>query len=311
MKTDASLHRRPHFPGHRRLAALLLPLLLAAPLAALHAQAPTKIFVASYGSDANDGSRGAPKRNFQAAHNAVAAKGQIVVLDTAGYGALTINKSLAITVPPGVNGFVTVTGANSGITINAGATDSVSLRGLIIEGGGTSISNTYGIEVASVGNLAVEDCTVRSFGVAINMESSTAAKCYLRRCVMRGCGDGLFVVTFSSVTHAVIATGCRFEQNTTIGVSAVTFDVGGKVDVTLADCVIAGIASSNNGQAIQAQSINGAPSDAVVVRVENCRITSNLFGVNTFNGAKVLSRGNNTLENNPNGNTFPGTYSAK
>jgi hypothetical protein len=40
----------------------------------------TKIFVASFGDDANDGSRGAPKRNFQAAHNAVAANGQIVVL---------------------------------------------------------------------------------------------------------------------------------------------------------------------------------------------------------------------------------------
>jgi parallel beta helix pectate lyase-like protein len=286
-------------------------LLLAAPLAALHAQAPSKIFVASYGSDANDGSRGSPKRNFQPAHNAVAAGGQIVVLDTAGYGQLTVTKSLAITVPPGVNGFVTVTGGANGVTINAGASDSVSLRGLIVEGGGTGISNSYGINAASVGNLTVEDCTVRNFGGGMIVQSSTASKSYLRRCAVRGCGDGLFVVAFSSVTHSLVATGCQFEQHTTIGVSAVTFDVGGKVDVTLADCVIAGIASSNNGQAIQAQSINGAPTDAVVVRVENCRITSNLFGVNTFNGAKALSRGNNTLENNANGNTFPGTYSAK
>ena len=181
----------------------------------------------------------------------------------------------------------------------------------VVEGGGTGISNSYGINAASVGNLAVEDCTVRNFGGGIIVQSSTASKCYLRRCTVRGCGDGLFVVAFSSVTHAAIATSCQFEQHTTIGVSAVTFDVGGKVDVTLADCVIAGIASSNNGQAIQAQSINGAPNDAVVVRVENCRITSSLFGVNTFNGAKVLSRGNNTLENNANGNTFTGPYSAK
>jgi hypothetical protein len=310
MKTDASLHRRPHFPGQRRLAALML-LLLTAPLAALHAQAPTKIFVASFGSDANDGSRGSPKRNFQPAHDVVAAGGQIVVLDTAGYGALNITQSIAITVPPGVNGFITTTGFGNGITINAGANDTVALRGLIIEGPGNNISNQYGINAARVGNLAVEDCTVRNFGGGIIVQSSTATKCYLRRCVVRGCQDGLFLVAFSSITHAAIATGCRFEQNTTIGVSAVIFDAGAKADVTLTDCVIAGIASSNNGQAIQAQSINGAPSDAVVVRVENCRIVGNLVGVNTFNGAKVLSRGNNTLENNPNGNTFPGAYSAK
>ncbi len=291
-------------------SGLIACLLALVPAGGLHAQS-SKIFVSATGNDANDGSRGAPKRNFQGAHDAVAAGGQIVVLDTAGYGTLTITKSLAVTVPPGVNGFITATGVNNGITINAGATDSVSLRGLIIEGGGTSISNTYGINVASVGNLAVEDCTVRSFGVAMNMASSIPARCYLRRCVMRGCQDGLFVVAFSSVTQAVIATGCRFEQHTTLGVSAVTFDAGGKLDVTLVDCVIAGITSDNNGQAIQAQSINGAPSDAVVVRVDNCRITGNKLGVNTFNGAKVLSRGNNTLENNTLNNTFPGTYSAK
>jgi hypothetical protein len=31
----------------------------------------------------------------------------------------------------------------------------------------------------------------------------------------------------------------------------------------------------------------------------------------TGTGGQILSRGNNTLENNGNGTTFPGTYSAK
>ena len=70
---------------------LLYPLLLSALVtfapAPLHAQTATKIFVASFGNDANDGSRGSPKRNFQSAHDAVAAGGQIVVLDTVGYPA--------------------------------------------------------------------------------------------------------------------------------------------------------------------------------------------------------------------------------
>src|SRR3954469_4172564 len=97
-------------------AARLATLLLALPLAAAHA-APAKIFVASYGNDANSGSPTSPMRSFQAAHDAVAAGGQIVVLDTAGYGALNINKSVSVFAPPGINGFITVT-TNGGKAVN-------------------------------------------------------------------------------------------------------------------------------------------------------------------------------------------------
>src|SRR3954468_24610775 len=74
-----------------------------------HAQS-FRAFVASYGNDANNGSRSAPKKTFQSAHDVVSDGGQIVVLDSAGYGSLTITKSLSVIVPPGVNGFITVPG---------------------------------------------------------------------------------------------------------------------------------------------------------------------------------------------------------
>src|SRR3954469_4575241 len=109
--------------------ALILSLVVGG--AAVAQAAPAKIFVASYGNDANSGSPASPKRAFQAAHNAVAPGGEIVALDTAGYGALTINKSVSVIVPPGVTGFVTISGPGIGITINAATTDVVSLRGLV------------------------------------------------------------------------------------------------------------------------------------------------------------------------------------
>lgn len=100
--------RRTHHQCPRPLCLTVTASLLLLLASVFTAQAQlTKIFVASFGNDANDGSRGAPKRNFQAAHDAVAAKGQIVVLDTAGYGALNITKSIEVTVPPGINGFAT------------------------------------------------------------------------------------------------------------------------------------------------------------------------------------------------------------
>src|SRR3954469_11095216 len=120
--------------------------------------APSKIFVASYGNDANSGSPASPKRSFQAAHSAVAPGGEIVALDTAGYGPLAINKSVSVIVPPGVTGFVTVSGNVFAISINAAPSDVVSLRGLIVEN--TAGPSGYGIRSDLVGKLIVEDCAV-------------------------------------------------------------------------------------------------------------------------------------------------------
>ncbi len=296
MKT-ATAPRRPGATSTPTLLLLpLLPLLLLLALpSALHAQLP-KIFVASTGNDANDGSRGSPKRNFQAAHDAVAAGGQIVVLDTAGYGRLAINKSVSVTVPPGVNGFVTATAGNNGINVDASASAAVSLRGLIIEGG----NDSTGILAFNVGNLTVEDCTVRNFTRGIFLISFTNVNVYLQNTVVRGCTTGLDLENGGNVTVNAIGTDCQFDQNSGTGVLAQLSNASGKVDLTLGDCVISG-----NGTGVQA---GGATT---IVRLDNCALAGNTTGTTTANGGGLFSRTNNTIENNPNGNGAPVGYSAK
>ena len=291
------------------LRLLIVPVLLlfavAALPGALHAQLP-KIFVASFGNDANDGSRNAPKRNFQAAHNAVAVGGEIVALDTAGYGALSITKSVSVVVPPGVTGFVTVTGFTAvGVSINAGAGASVSLRGLIIEGSGSN-GLGYGISVASVGNLSVEDCTVRNFAGGLAMTPSNEARLYAQNCTLRGCSTGFLLQANAAVGVFAILTACRIEENSIAGVSAYFNNPDGFVDLTLGDCVISG-----NNVGIRAQSPgSGNEGDlATLVRVDNCRITANATGVLSVSNGQILSRGNNTLAGNNTGNGFADSYS--
>src|SRR4051812_5410356 len=201
--------------------------------------APAKIFVASYGNDANSGSPASPKRSFQAAHDAVAAGGGIVALDTAGYGALNIAKSVSVIVPPGINGFVTVPAGNDGITIQAGSTDAVSLRGLVIEGGGTGGSRK-GITAASVGNLSIEDCTVRSFNTGILFNPSNSAKLYVYDTTARRCGIGIDVRTSGTLTNIATISGCRLEQNSVAGLEVFTPGGGNTVDVTAVDCIVSG-----------------------------------------------------------------------
>jgi hypothetical protein len=287
-----------HTPG--RLLAMrpprpllfLLPLFLLALPSALNAQL-TKIFVASTGNDASDGSRGAPKRNFQAAHDAVAAGGQIVVLDTAGYGILNITKSISVTVPPGVNGFITASGTR-GINIDAGAGDTIALRGLIIEGSG----NLQGIAALRLGSLAIEDCTVRNFSTGIAIVPFNPLQLYVRNTVVRGCFGGLVVQPNANVAVSAIVTDCQFDQITDTAVAA--GNGVGSVDMTLGDCVLSG---NNRGVS--------SFGTSATVRLDNCAVTSNGTGTESFSSGVLRSRVNNTIENNTNNNAAPPSYSAK
>src|SRR5262245_40472316 len=96
--------------------------------ASAQAQGATRVFVAAQGSDGNPCSFAAPCRTFQHAHDTVAAGGEIDVLDPAGYGAVTITKSISIQ----GHGFSGISAPNlgNGIFVSATAADDVSLNGL-------------------------------------------------------------------------------------------------------------------------------------------------------------------------------------
>src|SRR5215472_4478503 len=94
-----------------------------------------RTFVSGTGSDANPCSLGAPCRSFAGALAQTSSGGEIAVLDTAGYGAVTITQAVSIVNEEGVEAGITVT-SGDGNTINAGSSDVVNLRGLTLVGAG-------------------------------------------------------------------------------------------------------------------------------------------------------------------------------
>src|SRR3989442_530176 len=81
----------------RTTPALFTAALLALGLAAAPAQATIfRTFVSAHGSDANACTLALPCRTFAAAFAQTSPGGIIDVLDPAGYGALTIDKSITI-----------------------------------------------------------------------------------------------------------------------------------------------------------------------------------------------------------------------
>lgn len=105
-------------------------------------------FVSGSGSDSNPCSLVSPCRTFAQAISVTNAGGEIVALDSAGFGTVTINKAISIVATGGAEGLIAVPQGQ----INAGTGDVVSLRGLTIDGRG---AGQYGILVNSGGTIEI------------------------------------------------------------------------------------------------------------------------------------------------------------
>jgi hypothetical protein len=120
--------------GHAMIKITSLPTvagaLLGCGLSAAPAQAgPNGTWVSGKGTDRGGCPVTAPCRTFAFALTQTAAGGEIDVLDPADYGPVTITKSISI-VNDGVGVAAIRASSGNAITINAGAGDSVHLRGL-------------------------------------------------------------------------------------------------------------------------------------------------------------------------------------
>jgi hypothetical protein len=145
--------------GIRRHAAVSAIAFAVVVMQAVAAAAQSRVFVAAQGSDGNPCSFAAPCRTFQRAHDVVTANGEIDVLDPAGYGAVTITKSLSIQ-GHGYSGVSQSVSNGIAIWVKAGSADVVHLRGLIIDGVGTGLT---GIEFDSGASLDISDSVVHHF----------------------------------------------------------------------------------------------------------------------------------------------------
>src|SRR5262245_27672093 len=184
----------------------LLSALLNAP-----AQAQLRVFVGAQGSDANPCTFAQPCRSFNRAASVVAPGGEIDVLDPAGYGSLSITKSLSVQ-GHGFAGISPAAAASSGVFIAAGPNDKVFLNGLIIEG---QHFGATGIGLSSVGQLIIENCVVRNWvqsGIGLAPTGSTYVNIFIANTVVaQNGGDGIYRQPTNSFTASLYANFNRVE----------------------------------------------------------------------------------------------------
>ncbi len=227
--------------------------LYAATVAATTAQ---RTFVASTGNDANPCSIAAPCRNFARAIMQTSTGGEVIVLDSAGYGAVTITQSITINAPTGIYAGISVF-SGDGITINAGATDTVVLRGLTINGQG----GANGITLTNALRVHVENCVIAKMGdKGIYQVAGTLE---VKDTIVR---DGVWGIFVNAVAQANL-DHVRIEGNVT-GIAAKN-----GADIAMQDSVVTG--NSNIG----VLACRCGASASMAVAISRSLISSNIYGI--------------------------------
>jgi hypothetical protein len=308
-----------------------------------------RTFVAAGGLDSSSACAAtAPCRTLATALARTLPGGEVIVLSSAPYDAVTITMPVSVLAAAGIFAGISALPGQSAITIAAGPADTIFLRGLVV----TSEGGNNGILFASGGALHLEDMIVRGYAQAgqvdVNFQPAGSAKLSIKDSRIQSGATGLRIANASGEV-GVLVDNVRFENNGTgikaiangqLTVRSTAIADGSQDGISLAganaqpltatlDRVLvsgnaaAGIASvgtvpvyaSVSGSTVRGNggtgifaSGGGTPS---VTRVARTAIVRNATGVAAGAGGTVLSRGNNTVEANNADGAFSGTYSGK
>ena len=197
-----------------------------------------RTYVASNGLDTNDGRLATPCRSIGAALAQTDPGGEIIVLDSAGYGTVVINKSVSVIAPPGIYAGITVTGG-TGIDVTAGV---VALRGLTIRGPGGMV----GIHVGNA-TVRIDRCVISGLGQYGIHADTPPGEVHVRDTQVAQCAEGL---RFDGAIRFSLER-VRTEANTDIGLNVLNGAWGGAHDLVSVRNVNygVGVATSRAGAA--------------------------------------------------------------
>jgi hypothetical protein len=271
----------------------------------------TRTWISVNGSDTSDCSRATPCRTLSGALAKTSAGGELDILDSGDFGSVTLNKAVSL-IAPGVLGGIQA-GSGTAITINAGSSDKIVLRGLTIDGLGTGLD---GVSFVAGGSLYIENCTINNFdryGIDF-APTNGSGKLFVTDTVVRNngisaTGGGLHLIATTGPGFIASVDGLRSENNVfglkaeTLGAvtvrnslaanngysgfSAVTPTGSGGVRMFIENSV-----STHNGT-------GGITStNLATVVLSNVVVTDNQTGLAIGTGGTIISFGNNKIQAN-------------
>jgi hypothetical protein len=275
----------------------------------------TRTWVSGVGDDANPCSRTAPCKTFAGAISKTAAAGEIDALDSGGFGAVTITKSVSI---DGVGTIASILSAGTnGINVNIANTDTVILRNISINGAGTGVNGINWFNAG--GNLTVENVEIeRVTGSGIFMNLTNSGNLTVLNSRINNCGstdnvDAAIRVTTTTGTARANITNTSMTNNR-VGVNVgdraqvyvrdseaignqsvglpVGFNIGGSTSSTM---FLENCTAAHNNSGVRGLGTAGAEK----VFLSNCDIyDNNNAGLNMASFTQAVSFQNNRITNN-------------
>ena len=229
-----------------------------------------RTFVASNGADSNACSIAAPCRSFAAAIAHANAGGEVIVLDSAGYGAVTITGPISIIAPAGVYAGISVFTGENGVTINAGATDTVILRGLSINNQG----GDDGVYVNMAGTVQIESCVINGMVNGIWFVPSIATKLIVMDTTVRNStASGLVALPgLGGLQSEVYVWRSVFARNTGAGI----------LFLNIAKSSIGETLVAKNGSDGISIAASGAAGNFLFAAIDRVQSVGNGNGINAF-----------------------------
>jgi len=304
--------------------------------------APRTFVSALNGSDVNVCSRALPCRSFAAAIPHTDVAGEVVALDSGGYGPITMPYAMSIVAPGGIYAGITAFSGNA-ITISS-TIGFILLKNLSL----TSLGADLGIAVNNVRSLYVEGCTISGFseGIFFNPTDSDA-RLYVKNSVIRRSGIGIYLLPSSS---EATVDSVRFYGNDS-GVEVTNGEVTVRRSVASGPGTYGFRGESNGKLNIEDSASNGnvygfyANAGAIIfmnrcqavsntnagvnaqfspsaIYVSDSTIAANATGIAATNGGAVFSRCtdvamacpaghfSNTLQMNTTNGAFTGSYTS-
>jgi Right handed beta helix region len=258
-----------------------------------------RVFLSGTGSDSGDCSNAAtPCRSLQGAINQAAAGAEVVVVSSGGYGGAMITKSISVNAPTGVIAFVGRT-----ITVTIASTDTVTLRGLSMNG--AVFGDADGIAFTAGGTLNIENTVISSFASVGVYDTASGSKLWVHNCDVKKNIDGIYVLGASAViedSRAVenSSVGMWADNSSTVAIrnsvaEGNTYGFYAQAAAgTSTELVVDSCMSTNNGVGLQSSQI-GTGSVATLRAGQN--IVMNNTGANlvTSGGGSLISQGGNRV----------------
>jgi hypothetical protein len=220
--------------------------------------------------------------------------GEVVVLDSAGYGPVFITQSVSLIAPAGVYAGISVPFPERGVAIN-GANINVVLHGLTIN----STGGLFGVVMYAGAKLTVDGCVISNFTDGNGLLISTPATVVVTGTAFR---NNSVSISASDATVNIANSQIIGSINTGILNNAIS---GTSANIFIVDTLVTGTGPGGNATCIENLDSSGAIGNVSATRVtvsgclvaianaatvsgtttvSNSMITGNAFGFYNFGG---------------------------